>query len=132
MPGLEYIEIGSDELLGNTCIPAELDKSEWSAMVEGQLRQAEQAGASTFATLYHSCQRYICVEEENTSLTIEHYLSVFARALGIDHEDTYKKYRLWGDPERALADMAPCMVANGVDAGRAREITASTFPPTTD
>ncbi|HJM75426.1 MAG TPA: (Fe-S)-binding protein [Dehalococcoidia bacterium] len=132
VPGLEYIEIGSDELLGNTCIPAELDKSEWSAMVEGQLRQAEQAGASTFATLYHSCQRYICVEEENTSLTIEHYLSVFARALGIDHEDTYKKYRLWGDPERALADMAPCMVANGVDAGRAREITASTFPPTTD
>jgi Fe-S oxidoreductase len=130
VPGLEYIEIDSDDLLGNSCIPAELDNAEWSQLIERQLRQSEEAGASTFATLYHSCQRHICVEEENTSLTIEHYLSVFARALGIEHEDTYKKYRLWGDPERVLADMAPCMIANNVDEGRAREIVGSTFPPT--
>ncbi len=49
-----------------------------------------------------------------------HYLSVFARGLGIEFEDTFKKYRLWADPERVLADMTPCQQANGVDAERAR------------
>ncbi len=127
VPGLEYVEIGSDDWLGNTCTPAEADRPEWSRIVERQLRDAERAGASTFATLYHSCQRLICVEEERSSLTIEHYLSVFARALGIEHEDRYKKYRLWRDPERVLADMAPCMAANGVDAGRARDVVGRTF-----
>jgi Fe-S oxidoreductase len=128
VPGLEYIEIGSDDLLGNTCVPAEIDRAEWARLIERQLRDAEQAGASTFATLYHSCQRLICVEEERSSLTIEHYLSVFARALGIEHEDTYKRYRLWRDPDQVLADMKPCMVANAVDPARARDLVARTFP----
>lgn len=128
VPGLEYVEIGSDHRLGNTCTPAEADRANWSRIVKRQLRKAERAGASTFATLYHSCQRLICVEEERSSLTIEHYLSVFARALGIEYQDTYKKYRLWRDPERVLSDMAPCMVANNVDAGRARDIVGRTFP----
>ncbi len=128
VPGLEYVEIGSDDSLDNTCTPAQADRGEWSRIIERQLRQAEQAGASTFATLYHSCQRLICVEEERSSLTIEHYLSVFARALGIAYEDTYKKYRLWRDPDRVLTDMAPCMVANSVDVGAARDIVGRTFP----
>jgi hypothetical protein len=57
----------------------------------------------------------------------EHYLTVFARALGIEFEDTYKKYMQWGDPERILADATPCMVANGVDAERARGLVIKTF-----
>ena len=130
VPGLEYVEIGSEDGLGNTCAPTESERPEWERIVERQLRQAEQAGASTFATLYHSCQRQICVEEERTSLTIEHYLSVFARALGIEYEDTYKKYRLWRNPDRVLADTTPCMLANGVDADRAREAARRIFPQT--
>jgi Fe-S oxidoreductase len=128
VPGLTYVEIGSDDGLGNTCAPPADERAEWSRIVERQLRQAEQAGASTLATLYHSCQRLICVEEERTSLTIEHYLSVFARALGIEYEDTYKKYRLWRDPDRVLADATPCIALNGVDADRARDGVRRIFP----
>ena len=56
-----------------------------------------------------------------------HYLSVFARALGIEFEDQFKKYRLWGDPDRVLEDMAPCQQANGVDPEKARALVMATF-----
>ena len=55
-------------------------------------------------------------------------LSVFARGLDIEFEDTYKKYRLWKDPERVLAEMTPCQQASGVDPTRAREVVARIFP----
>jgi hypothetical protein len=84
----------------------------------------------TVATLYHGCQRLLCVREERTPFTIEHYLSVFARALGIEHEDIYKRYRLWRDPERVLEEMTPCMVANEVDGVLARDIVERTFGST--
>ena len=56
-----------------------------------------------------------------------HYLSVFARARGIEFEDQFKKYRLWGDPDRVLEDMAPCQQANGVDPEKARALVMATF-----
>jgi hypothetical protein len=54
-------------------------------------------------------------------------VSVFARALGIEFEDKYKKYRLWQDPERVLADTTACQRANNVDAAHARELVEATF-----
>ena len=87
-------------------------------------------GALTLATIYHGCQRQMCALEGDGML-IEHYLTVFARALGIEFEDTFKKYRLWADPERVLADMTPCQLASDVDPGRARALVAETFGPNT-
>jgi hypothetical protein len=57
----------------------------------------------------------------------EHYLTLFGRALGIEFEDTYKKYMQWGDPDRILEDMTPCMAANGVSADAARGLVIKTF-----
>ena len=69
-----------------------------------------------------------CHFEDEQPFSIEHYLSVFARGLGIEFEDTYKKYRLWKDPERVLAEMTPCQQASGVDPARAREVVHRLFP----
>ena len=71
----------------------------------------------------------MCAYEDEYPLNIEHYLSVFARALGIEYEDKYKKYRLWADPKLTLADMAPCMEANGVNLAQAEQIVTTTFGP---
>ena len=87
------------------------------------------AGADTLATIYHGCQRLICGFEAAAPLTIEHYLSVFARALGIEFEDTYKRWMLSGDPAAIMAEAAPCMEANGVDAAAARAFVDRTFVP---
>ena len=97
-------------------------------IVEQQLQSAREARASTLATIYHGCQRTICAYEERHPIAIEHYLSVFARGLGIEHPDLYKKYKLWRDPERVLAEMAPCMQANNVNEAEARRLVQKTFP----
>lgn len=131
VPGLEYVKIDSDLRLERSCSEAgqqALGLETWEQVVEQQLRESAEAGASTFATLYHGCQRLLCVYEERHPVAIEHYLSVFARALDIEHEDKYKKYRLWRDPQRVLAEMAPCMQAGRLKEEDARSLVSRTFP----
>ncbi|HVG77979.1 MAG TPA: hypothetical protein VNF03_07550, partial [Patescibacteria group bacterium] len=101
----------------------------WDGLVRDEIARAHAAGADTLATIYHGCQRLICGFEANAPVTIEHYLSVFARALGIEFEDTYKRWMLSGDPEAIMAEASPCMEANGVDATAARGFVDRTFVP---
>jgi Fe-S oxidoreductase len=132
VPGLEYVEIEPTRDFGRSCGPTShetLGVEGWSALVRDELTRAAAAGATMMATIYHGCQRMMCHFEEEQPLAIEHYLSVFARGLSIEHEDTYKKYKLWKDPERVLAAMTPCQQASGVDPARAREVVARIFPP---
>jgi hypothetical protein len=131
VPGMECIELESDTRLGISCSPNTqnaVGMNVWEEIVEGQLSTSVDAGIDAFATMYHGCQRTICTYEEKYPIEIEHYLSIFARGLGIEHEDTYKKYSLWKDPTRVLADMAPCMEATGVKPERAKKLVDLTFP----
>ena len=95
----------------------------------GEIARARAAGADTLATIYHGCQRYLCVFEPEGSVAIEHYLTVFGRGLGIEFEDKFKKYRLWQDPERVLAETTPCQLADNVEAARARAVVVEAFGP---
>ena len=54
------------------------------------MERGRAGGAGTLATIYHGCQRQMCALEGDGML-IEHYLTVFARALGIEFEDKFKK-----------------------------------------
>jgi hypothetical protein len=131
VPGLEYVPTDSDTRLEGACsqfTQQALGMNAWQEIIEGQLQQASKSGVEAFATLYHGCQRLICAYEEQYPLAIEHYLSVFARAVGIEHPDKYKKYRLWQDPDRVLADMAPCMQASDLAPEGARMVVQQTFP----
>jgi len=132
VPGLEYVSIEPEPVFGRICTPAvqgQLGLDVWSARARAEIERARAGGARTLATIYHGCQRLLCGFEAEGRIEIEHYLSVFARALGIEFEDKYKKYRLWKDPERILADTTPCQTANGVDPERARALVEATFAP---
>lgn len=130
VPGLEYVAIEPEPLFGRVCsamVQEQLGLETWNGLARDEIARARAAGATRLATIYHGCQRLLCGFEAEGGPVIEHYLSVFARALGIDFEDTYKKYRLWRDPGRVLADMTPCQEANGVDPARARAFVEQTF-----
>jgi hypothetical protein len=130
VPGLAYVPIEPEPRLGRLCtsaVQAELGQATWDAMIRDEIDRARAGGAAILATVYHGCQRLICGFEAEGRIGIEHYLSVFARGLGIDFEDRYKTYRLWQDPERVLAETTPCQQANRVDPGRARELVLKTF-----
>ena len=131
VPGLRYVGIESDARFGRSCtlaVQQQLGKDGWNAAVREELARASEAGATTLATIYHGCQRQMCAFEGDGML-VEHYLTAFARALGIEFEDKFKKYRHWQDPDRVLADATPCQIANGVGAERARAVVTDTFTP---
>jgi Fe-S oxidoreductase len=132
VPGLRYVAIEPDARFGRSCTPAvqqQIGLEPWNRMVRDEIARAGAAGADTLATIYHGCQRYLCVFEPERPIAIEHYLSVFARGLGIEFEDKFKKYRLWQDPERVLAETTPCQRANHVDTASARVVVEEAFGP---
>jgi Fe-S oxidoreductase len=130
VPGLSFVETAPEPRFGRICTAAvqqALGLEVWEGLVREEIARARSAGASTLATIYHGCQRLLCGFEAGEPIAVEHYLSVFARGLGIEFEDTYKKYRLWQDPDRILADAAPCQEANHVEPARARAFVEQTF-----
>jgi len=132
VPGLRFVDIEPDPRFGRSCTPSvqqQVGPDVWNQMARDEIDRARAVGADTLATIYHGCQRYLCVFEPESPIAIEHYLSVFGRGLGIEFEDKFKKYRLWQDPERVLAETTPCQRANNVDAERARAVVLEAFGP---
>jgi len=132
VPGVTFVPVEPEPRFGRICTPAvqqQLGLPAWNGLVRDEIARAHAAGADTLATIYHGCQRLICGFEAQAALTVEHYLSVFARGLGIEFEDTYKRWMLSGDPEAIMADAAPCMEANGVEPVAARAFVERTFVP---
>jgi heterodisulfide reductase subunit D len=132
VPGITVVDFEPDARWGRTCTPAlqtELGPEVWRQMVLDDVDRALAAGATHMAGIYHGCHRDLCRFEAERPIVFEHYLTLFARALGIEFEDTYKKYMAWGDPERILDDATPCMASNGVDLAAARALVIKTFSP---
>ena len=130
VPGIEVVEFEPDARWGRSCTPAlqeELGPEVWRQMVLDDADRALAAGATHMAGIYHGCHRELCRFEAERHLVFEHYLTLFARGLGIEFEDTYKKYVRWGDPDRILEDATPCMAANGVAPESARALVLKTF-----
>jgi len=131
VPGIKVVEFEPDARWGRTCTPAlqaELGMEVWRQMALDDIDRALAAGATHMAGIYHGCHRELCRFEIARPIVLEHYLTLFARGLGIEFEDTYKKYVHWGDPERILEDATPCMAANGLDPETARGLVIKTFP----
>src|SRR5262245_20023695 len=104
VPGVELVPLAPEPRFGRSCSPAVQEAVggvvTWEALVRAETERARAGDADTLATMYHGCQRMLCAFELESGLAIEHYLSVFARGLGIAFEDTYKKYRQWADADR--------------------------------
>ena len=130
VPGLRYVEVEPEPRFGRLCtadVQAQLGQEVWDGLIRDEIGRARAGGAEILTTVYHGCQRLVCGFEAEGAITVEHYLSVFARALGIEFEDRFKKFRLWQDPERVLAEATPCQTANHVDPVRARELVEKAF-----
>jgi hypothetical protein len=130
VPGITVVDFEPDARWGRTCTPAlqeQLGPEVWRQMALDDIDRALGAGATHLAGIYHGCHRDQCRFERERPIVVEHYLTLFARALGIEFEDTYKKYMHIGDPDRILEDASPCMAANGVDPEQARGLVIKTF-----
>ena len=130
LPGVSLVDIGTDIRWGRRCTPATVEAlgaEEWDRLAAHSVRQAADAEADVYATIYHGCQRSLCGYEKDAPLKVEHYLSVFGRALGIEHEDQYKKYLLSGNTAAIMEEVSPCAVASGISLEEARATVEKTF-----
>ena len=117
VPGVELVDIGSSDAWGRNCSGVQRDRmgrEAWEAVIKPFFDKAAAAGADVFATMYHGCQRMYAGYQDDYPFTIEHYLTVVGRALGINYPDKYKQYLLWKDRGGILEDSYPCMEANRV------------------
>ena len=117
VPGVELLDLGSDVRYGRHCTPAvreQVGANVWDGIVSGFFQRASDSGVDICATLYHGCHRILCGKEAEYPLKVEHYLTVVAGALGIEHEDLFKKYTAMGDTQAILAETSPCAQASGL------------------
>ena len=133
LPGVSLVDLGADPRLGRQCIASDRDKlgaAEWDGIIEDSLQKSVDAGADIYATMYHGCQRYLCHYEKDYPIKVEHFIDTVGRALGIEHEDIYKKFMLSGNADAIMSDSSPCAAASGIGADEARAVIQKTFVKT--
>jgi sugar phosphate isomerase/epimerase len=132
IPGIEYVEIANPPELGRHCSPnyvAKLGQAAWGEHIRGVLERAEAAAVDVLATIYHSCHREICQEERGRGFEIVNYITLLAEAMGIEHPDVYKRYKLMGEPDAVFEAVRPYIEAHGLDPARVRAVLEKAFAP---
>jgi len=132
IPGLELVEVEHPAELGRHCNPkwiGRLGRAQWERTIGSVLAAAADARVDIVATIYHSCQREICQAEAAYPLAIVNYISLLGEALGIEHPDVYKRYKLKADPDAVFEEVQEYVRANGLDPARVREVLHSAFAP---
>ncbi|HUN45093.1 MAG TPA: heterodisulfide reductase-related iron-sulfur binding cluster [Stellaceae bacterium] len=132
IPGLELVEVENPATLGRHCAPkwiGRIGRPQWEREIAGILGRAAEARVDVLATLYHSCHREICHQEAAHPLAIVNYISLLGEAMGIEHPDVYKRWKLMADPDAILAEARPFIEANGLDPDRVREVVNASFAP---
>ena len=107
---------------------ARLGQARYLTLVRQLMDEAAARGVDTVVTPYHSCQREICQEEGSYPFSIENWITLLAEALDLPlHEDRYKRYKLLGDKESILAELAPLMAERGISREKAERAVESHF-----
>ena len=130
IPGLELVEVETLAELGRQCsnntIEA-LTEEKYLHLIRGILKEAKEKNVEILATIYHSCQREICGEESRFPLRVENYVTVLGRAMGIEIEDKFKRWKLMKDPEKIIEDAKDCISANNLSLDMVRETISRNF-----
>jgi Fe-S oxidoreductase len=76
------------------------------AVRDDRLREAADCGADALVNVCHYCHETFVGPNANCLLPSVNYVTLVAQSLGIAREDTFKKYKQWGNVDRILADAA--------------------------
>jgi Fe-S oxidoreductase len=71
---------------------------------QDRLKEAAQTGAARLVTVCHYCHQTFAAENAHYDFDVTNYVYLVAKALGIQRDDKFKLYSIWGDLERILKD----------------------------
>lgn len=128
IPGLDLVDLdvpyAGSMLSGLASLP-EFKRT----LVEGELAAAAEAGVDTFATVFHACHREMVRLQPGRSFEIVNAMELIGEAMGIRHEDLFKRLALMADVDAVVADTADTIAAHGLGLDEARAVIARELFP---
>jgi hypothetical protein len=121
IPGLEVVELGLPQVgyTLNSLNPVPEYRRE---MLAKELRDAESAGVTTLAGVYHSDHRELAAHESNWSFEIVNFMELVGESMGIAYEDVFKRLKLMQDVDAILADTRDMIETNGLNPEEVRQV----------
>lgn len=131
VPGVEVVGTLFSRELDYHCSPilvSQLGPARFEAIRDGLLRKANELGADTLVTTYHSCHREWCGIGEG-GLAVRNYISIVAEALGCARRDSFQEFKKLGDPSAIAVASRPVWETYGLSEGQAMEVATKYFLP---
>lgn len=132
IPGVEVLGIAEDPTLArcDNAGPsfANLDSQEYRAAQTELEGYVEKAGADTLVTLYHGCTRELG-KFASDRLSVRHYISVLAEALGVSKPDRFSELWRLGEPSQVVEASRSCWESWGISEEEALRLAHKYFVP---
>jgi hypothetical protein len=87
-----------------------------------ELDAAAAAGVDCLVGIYHACHRELCAHEATSPFKIVNFLELVGEAMGVQHYDLFKQWKMMQDVDRVLAEIAPQAAAAGLDLESVRAV----------
>ena len=129
--GMEVVGTLSSPDLDYQCSPAslaELGPERFLSIRADLVHKAEELGADTLVTTYHSCHREWC-EVGGAGLLVRNYISIVAEALGCARRDYFQEFKKLRNPDAIAALSRPVWETHGLSEERAKELAVRYFVP---
>ena len=77
----------------------------FEAVRDDRMMEASQTNADVLVDVCHHCHNVFVSNEDKYNYSVKNYISLVAEALGIEREDTFKKYKQINNIDNILADI---------------------------
>jgi len=94
---------------------------------EDRLKEAAQTGAERLVTICHYCGQTFAAEEKRFNFSVTNYVHLVAETMGIQRDDKFKMYTLWGDLDRILKDADEHILESPFEKERIIEVLQTVF-----
>jgi len=123
IPGLDFVDLRQPRLGYHCNMLAPLPEFKRSVHRQ-QLEDAEAAGVTTLAGIYHACHRELCSHERDWPFEVVNFLELVGESMGLTRPDLFKRLKLMQDVDAILAEAAPMIETHHLDLDEARAVIA--------
>jgi Fe-S oxidoreductase len=134
IPGVKLVELEHNREEAICCggVANAMRPEATEHMREGALREAQSAGIDILSTFCSGCHESFAPLEHSHPYEIQNYISLVAEAVGVRHEDRYKKFSNDRDIVKAIAEARESIEASDYTVEEMTQILAGyphQFPP---
>lgn len=123
IPGLELVDLGIDQA-GYQMSSLETLPDYREGSIARVLKAAEAAGVTTLCSVFHADHREISSHEAAWPFEIVNYMDLIGEAIGISHEDIFKRLKAMRDVDDIVAEAADTIAQHGMTLDEARDAVA--------